>query len=483
MAVPDAPLEDTPGAPADTADAPVDAARADAPVAAADAPGSADGPSFDAAADVPAGDEWTRWNAFFERREALLTARKIACLNIAPALAASLEELPNGSSQVDTRLEIRLGLVAVDDGAAAACLHALETASCEAMAVLVEADDQLLPHLFPTEPFLVCGAVLTGKITTGGACVGDVACRDRATEICMTGNLCGGGHCQRPESVAAGQPCVDGRDECPLGTVCRAHPFPGGPTSCVPAGAPGEPCLYLGDCQAGLYCHRTTVDRSLGTCQPVQLGNPCAGSWECPQRLACVAGACVAGKKPGESCTVQAVDNENTTHSDCAVFSYCIDLDGSGRRCRSTSPLGGPCGVFPDPPGSDAVIECDLGSSCNDLLGPERNQGVCQPNGHAGEECLHRVCVPPAECRGSPFDTLTCMLPPVPQPLGSPCSINDARTCTDDAYCQSDTPGATEGPGTCRPLGQLGDPCSADHVFRRCDVLLTCLAGTCARCP
>jgi hypothetical protein len=215
-----------------------------------------------------------------------------------------------------------------------------------------------------------------------------------------------------------------------------------------------DPCNTWQRCPTGYRC---VADGGVGTfCYAATLGAACTSRLDCPLSSTCSGNLCVA-TAVGTPC-----DQTNV----CAAGSYCSTLGGTiAPTCAALATHGQPCeliqtGSYPNScvapdfcipvTGSDAGT-CgplhDAGASCDSQATAMECQlpafcfnGACQPAGHSGESCMQ-------------FGTPLC--------VGGSCQ-QDAGTF-----------------GTCRPLGQPGQPCD---VYSDC-ASGACLGGNCQSCP
>ena len=209
---------------------------------------------------------------------------------------------------------VKRGTVAYDASHASACIQELE-ADCA--------------YSFARTSPSKCDEIFTGRVATGGVCVGGVECADK-------------GDCVKPSSCVAA--CCSG--------TCQVVPIIG----------VGAPCAgFLDRCAPGAFCDR-------GTCAPeLPVGSPCYGS-------GCVAPAVCLQAPDGssETCTVLSA----------AAGAPCIpganfDCGRSDERCAPATmrcikltPLGGAC---------DVKSDCIAYSNCV--------AGICQVEPAAGEPC------------------------------------------------------------------------------------------------
>ena len=192
--------------------------------------------------------------------------------------------------------------------------------------------------------------------------------------------------------------------------------------------APGSPCLWLYECQAG-RCEPDGPGACPARCGAVAAeGASCA--LPCDQRagLRCIDNVCSK---------LHTVDQKCASTSDCALSLYC---DGFG-RCTQRASEQASC---------DADEQCAPGLFCD--VGP--SGGLCRRQFGGGARCtaasgdsIRFACIDGEVCKGFTF----------------------AKT------------GAT--PGACAPLGEVGAGCVAAAQITGCGAGLTCAGGACVEKP
>jgi hypothetical protein len=218
--------------------------------------------------------------------------------------------------------DVSAGKTRFDDAAAAKCLSAISSLSCNRSERLGGALD-------------ACGTVFKGTGAVGGPCFVDTEC---ASGRCDTGSCdqaCCHGVCEdavlpKPE----GSDCFHNDVICVEGTSCQLS---GASTAtCQPRVGEGEPCVGTADeCAVGMTCFAAAgtggtcrrYPSSGGDCDPAQL--PCDGSHD-----VCDAATmkCVPAHAVGQACA----------GGDCVGFATCdattmkcVHKGGPGASCSS----------------------------------------------------------------------------------------------------------------------------------------------------
>lgn len=335
--------------------------------------------------------------------------------------------------------------VELDPDAVAACIAALEAASC----------GELVTHGFEIDPG--CSQYLAGTLGEGEACHGGVV------SDCAPGLSCvsDGGTC--PGScVAVPAPCSEG--SCGADAFCTLD-------GCQPRAALGEACdetkIELNNmsdraCVAGSHCEDSVCVADLGlgaqcfdldvhacgdgacmcpdlehcdeptdyTCAPARgEDEPCSGTFDCAEGLFCdfyAGNRCAARGGPGEAC--------NDSFGTCLHTLVCVD-----GTCVDEQD------IISDMPMLAAGESCNGGGSC-----PLGMACTCDD-----ADCLDRHCVPAPglgeNCDKQAFDGHSCS--------EGLCDILASHTCV-------------------RP-GAAGEACPVDGLTFACASLL-CLDGRCA---
>jgi hypothetical protein len=437
-----------------------------------DAPASEGGP-LDPAEERA---RWDKWLSFLTLREARYATRRIDCLNEPVGIIQDrLREKPSP----DLRLSLRLRLVELDDQAMAACLGALEGASCEDIVKFAEYNADHVPRSFGMTPFESCDHVIVGQVAKGRACLFSTDCDSSEPMVCAGGNSCSGFCVSRPAAASIGEPCDD--RPCVPGAVCRNDPLPTGPLMCA-AGGQGAPCSDPSHCAPGFFCPLPSPAQSPTTCHPVKIGAPCQGSWDCPRTLACVGanagtpGSCVAGSGMYAPCQVQATIDPYI-FTDCARFVQCIDSDGLGPRCFAGNFISQRCGAFQTDAGTDLSLGC-IDGWCDIQVGAI---GLCAQQRPAWATCAtDETCAPPNQCLFYRQEMLLCVPPPVEHAVGELChGPYEEQECVGGAYCRPAPTPSDQLAGICQAYRRDGEPCSETN---RCDRLTVCVLGVCTKC-
>lgn len=244
-------------------------------------------------------------------------------------------------------------------------------------------------------------------------------------------------------------PCADG--------WCSNQTCPG---ACEPWRQEGEPCsqVDVGTCGPGLRCSTVTK-----LCVPIpQVGDEC--QFTCEDGVACV---------PSDGtyrCAVIPYFGACEPDEDdlCYGESYCVDGTcqwqvARGDRCRSNTncPAGDVCfdsdgfnngelGVCTIPLAENATCYNALQSACADGLDcvPDGGRRSCQVSAAVGEPCKEWRCAAGAWCDVDAGANGTCR---AVGDLGDPCArANRPETCRNDLVCVDQI---------CREPGEVGDPC------------------------
>lgn len=429
-----------------------------------DSPPPADAaPPADAQPDADPLPGYTR---FLSDHRRALEARLAECLGKDPRLL----ELYRPSPRNDAATSLRLGLVGFDGRAAATCLEELRRASCDRILETFQRHPA-----FPGAP--PCPGVLVGRVADGQSCLSPADCQSRELACTRNGSTCGT-RClavHKSPPAAIGAPCTTGA--CVDGAACKYVSLYN--SVCVARGEEGSDCPGDQFCAEHLYCARNERARADGRCRRLAAGGACRGTWQCPYGLACVGatmdadGTCQAGKRTGEPCVVQGGSAYTYAYSDCADGDVCVDLDGSGRRCRAGAPLGGRCGNFPQPFQSSNYLPCFEGY-CERSTAQEQ---FCRPRKAAGAPCGTSDECDAGRCVVGPDGNATCKALSA-FGVGDACTGRDGDlACPAGTACRPDHNYSYN--LTCQPIKKAGDPCEPlDH----CEPLSACKDGVCTPC-
>ncbi len=303
---------------------------------------------------------------------------------------------------------IAAGRLSYNAGAAASCLNALGTATCD------------LSTLLMADASSSCAAIIEPKVAVGGACELDsecdhgfcnmggaspTACAGTCTAFVATGATCDGvsGRCAATDFCSStnvctallgrGQACDEFSLECGAGLSCATI---GTTSTCLPPAAEGAPCdtsAFTNACaNSGLYCNTSTTPNP--TCQKRQpIGGVCNSDGSgCAAGLACVVvddtmptGSCQAFLDVGQACT-------GTTSSACAGDATC---DPTSQKCQLQGQAGADCSI-----GSCATqFYCNAANQCAARISLGQ---PCTPATTSVEDpCLATECDP---------TSLTCSL-------------------------------------------------------------------------
>lgn len=234
-----------------------------------------------------------------------------------------------------------------------------------------------------------------GTIKEGSACAFSTQCETLACGA-YSQNDCG--VCL--PVLEEGDECSSGKGICPNGTMCTGTCEPARPMN-LPG---GSACEVTFQCEGGFVCRAS--DEGGRTCQPfLDLGEPCAGSWECREghcdaetkkctpsapvgarcsedgwgyQRGCAGDAvcdelaqprrCVERVGPGESCWLRVGDSNPRGNCQAGLDCVCLDATCGERECRFLRQVGQSC--------ADPDTACVTGTVCRD--------GVCESTGSQG---------------------------------------------------------------------------------------------------
>ena len=278
---------------------------------------------------------------------------------VLPNCESDIEALAEDSFVPVIREAIARGTVTYDGMAMAACLTALESASCS------ELDD----------PSTICDEALTGTAELGQPCLIDAECLgvafcNRAAAACpgtcaaLSGS---GGSCTRDAECAEGLDCSSG--------------------SCVVSSGIGQRCTGS-ECELGQVCVPDAAGAD-GTCQPLDsvltagIGENCELDSDgpyCQEGLSCVVTSAMAGM----------------------IDAQCAAPVGAGAACHPGVPDPCPAGQYCAADVSSGIIDgvCEplpaVGEPCAPALGPSTGRcglggrcvsGTCVRIGRLGDPC------------------------------------------------------------------------------------------------
>jgi hypothetical protein len=323
-----------------------------------------------------------------------------------------------------------------------------------------------------------CTAALAGtyyfldSAQEGEACAGSSECIQRpdgGAVYCTSDGSCTG-VCS---AGALGQACVGGCLEGYCNSQQLCQPFDGPGAACNAGGSNCDP--------ASTYC--AWGSSGSGTCQPfLAEGQSCLSSGGCdPSRDFCAYQAdggavCTHLLAAGSLC-------ESIRFGGCQAGTYCVPVNGN-LQCEPPAQLGEACTEDCGWSNCEAHLLCEqgtcqvnqsptmasgLGQACSTLSSYPCAQGYCDsPDGGPG------VCRP---------------LPGLNQPCGAGSACDPALICGPDGLCQGAS--AAGGPcsanypqpcrsgdycsagGTCLPMGHLGEACDTTAHMP------VCIDGTC----
>lgn len=377
---------------------------------------------------------------------------------------------------------------AIDQGAASACVAALETGTPEC------ARPDGASVFAVCAPFAIEDAALGEACTTpycgggAGACVGGVCVARGAAGatcddmfFCGTGLSCNEGTCTafqpegglcdteldcappyhcRPNEVSAtcqllqgvgvvcgdatdcevglrceGGVCADAPATCLTTSECGNRSECGGLRSCTPRRGLGSDCREDRDCEASLYCG----DASTCVIRPTN-GETCARGTLCAAGLGCTTdgGSCAPLPVSGAPCAFGEFGPTCAEGFACLSDTMCGPLPVAGEPCAA----GNLCA---------AGLGCDFGPSGSTCIVPRTEGGSCESD---------RSCADAFHC--GPAGTCAADLP-----AGAPCSVGNE--------CSGVCAPSASGGLSCADAPGAGDPC----IFSdECPDALTCAATT-----
>ncbi len=370
--------------------------------------------------------------------------------------------------------------------------------------------------------------------TDGFACLPQVGAPDQC-KFCQGGGECSAGLCLRfSTGVTFCSSSCSETAQCPAGNTCQ---LPDGfcvPTSgtctnqcttdancatgytcsggsCVPRGAPGDPCTVSGVCQSCNVCTRETADSPTAYCRPCCAGsgqggfcNACANttcatgnicapltgdpssvclpgstlpttcqpcnSGQCAQGLTCVYGrcrspcnlqspgsclACFAGPTGSGACG--CADEIASAGEPCGQVSGAIAICGNGLACVGSANTV--CRALCDI--NQPLASCPTGQTCQQV----NALAVCVP-GTEGSKCS--PCTNAGQCNTG----LTCYL----GRCYDPCNVNLGSAC---ATCVQTTTGGAGVCGCPDQVSAVNEPCGTQPDVRVCGTGAMCINGVC----
>ena len=252
------------------------------------------------------------------------------------------------------------GYVTIDATGASACVSAMESIACSALA-----PGQLLVD--------GCEALLEPQASTGGACLGDHDCS--AGDYCFLGDSCPG---SCTTYAAVGASCADAA--CEPSAVCNDG------LQCEARAGLGDACDVAEACAGLLFCEgdgTTNVCRAVGEVFTVAEGQPCqlsiAGPF-CEPGLSCVVEgdgyACRPKVDSGEACVSGFPDP-------CPDGEICVTVDGVSGTCTPFAGAGSDC----------SVAICGPGLVCGEVMAQ-----TCIPLSDISESCAEDIACHSLSC-------------------------------------------------------------------------------------
>jgi hypothetical protein len=180
-----------------------------------------------------------------------------------------------------------------------------------------------------------------------------------------------------------------------------------------------------------------------------------SGSCDANQGGSCMQGKCLAPPSvtapPPSTCSAAA--------STCVEGTICMLDAKTGTGACVVPTVGQPC--------ADALlVSCGPGLACND---DAPNGPICQAYPPSGAACVPDSLSVPCDDTHDSCDPSTDTCQPTLAP-GAACTL-PGLYCGGGSWCDTTS-------GTCRPLGRLGDPCTADYTAGGCIGDLRCNATT-----
>jgi hypothetical protein len=231
-----------------------------------------------------------------------------------------------GTDMGQLSADVQAGKIKYDGKAAAACLDAMRSASCNHSDPFNEGEPQAckdaLKGTVADNGVCYSGSECVSGSCGGGVCSGSGCCQGTCNPsagsaaaipiagacggsgaVCVAGAFCNDSTCQA--KAAVGQSCATSFPEgsCVTGAYCVANgsdtgtcgKLPAEGQSCYPAGV-----SYLSACDSMLDCCDSV---SLKCVPKIAVGGDCSGGASCVGYAACDAtGRCVAKARAGESC-------------------------------------------------------------------------------------------------------------------------------------------------------------------------------------
>lgn len=326
-----------------------------------------------------------------------------------------------------------------------------------------------------------------GVCITGNPCVQDADCRDPVRSTCAATflkQLYTAAHDLKPDHLYCLQEgCISGDTACSPGETCLPKVIPAAgnpPDICVPN------CDSNGRCPPNHFCLSKISGRANpSVCIPGLLG------FVCETDIDCLVGKCQSDDDahPDQGlklCTTPCLSDDDCSKYDSLQGAFVCSAGPKNRHCISPSAYTGAlCNTTDD-------CSRDMGTVCA-KQSPDAKSGTCLlpcgasnpcvPRGGIGHTCLPfvgddkkeaDVCFPgifPLPC----FGDLDCAVPDLKcagvdvSDAANPKPGHCTHLCATDADCDNDVWTAGQaycGAPTlpvCLPLGQAGDPCTADN--------------------
>ena len=318
-----------------------------------------------------------------------LCPKVVACFGADPYVAQHCEDI-YGRGIARWKPGVAAGRLTYDAAAGAACLDAIASGGCDALAHSIE---------FALPP--ACVGVVTGTVPSGGGCYADAEC---AAGVCtFTGSECPG------KCAGAG---VKG-GSCAVSTDCAASLGCDGSTCAVLAKAGGS-CADYAACASGFFCNLPPLGAGAGVCEKQRnAGDACGEDFEHAK------GAFLGECGPGRVCAGVIIDAAQfmLTPGKCAapamVGSACT-LEMHGKIVSTGCAIGltcdtGTCALAPEsgPCSGDIYAACRFG-----LAACDQTSKTCGPLVDVGaacgsqKDCKSDVCAS-GKCAAAPGGACT----------------------------------------------------------------------------
>ena len=272
---------------------------------------------------------------------------------------------------------VAAGQVRYDEAAMADCLADLDAAACAALSTGVLTDVGR------------CGDAIAGLIATGGACDDDLQCQ--AGAWCDIDAACPG-TCQA--RVASGVACATNA-ACGPGLDCADD-------TCQAFGQVGASCgTGLPGCAWGLQCD--TGAGTPGVCRALSFAATAGASCQpsagvlCQPGLVCALVASDPATYQCEAPVAASAPCHRALPSACPTGAVCVVASGTEGVCQPQGQAGQPCVT-----GTGVLFGCAPGTTCDfdtdTCVALVENGGACTADAQCANACAGGVCSPPIAC-------------------------------------------------------------------------------------